>query len=136
MDNNQLYHYGVLGMRWGRRKNRTTVRKSKKKSKSITPSDDAKEAANLKKKNPMEMSNAELRKLNERKMLMQNYSKLNPGKIKKGLAFITAAVGIMNTVSTVYNTSNSIVKIGKEVGQKFVKSSGDINVGDLIKPGK
>ena len=68
MERKELYHWGVKGQKWG-------VRRYQNKDGSLTPagkkrydnwSDDAKTATSLKKKNINEMSNAELKKLNER----------------------------------------------------------------------
>ena len=69
MEYNELYHWGIKGQRWG-------VRRYQNQDGSLTPagkkryqralSDDAKEAQKLKNKSVGEMTNAELRKLNER----------------------------------------------------------------------
>ena len=59
----ELKHYGVLGMKWGHRKQSRPM------------SEDAKKAKNLKKKKVSEMSNSELKRLNERMNLEQNYKR-------------------------------------------------------------
>lgn len=90
MNTNELRHYGILGMKWGVRKNRT-----RGVSKKRDMSSDAKDAANLKKKKVYQMSNAELKKLNERMQLERTYSDLKRKKasqIKKGADIVAGIV--------------------------------------------
>lgn len=112
----ELYHYGVKGMKWGVRKSRTSS--GKKSSKTKGWSKDAKRANAIKKKSVKQMSNAELKELNKRMELESNYHRLNPSKVKQGLAFAGAAAGAMGTIATLYNNSNNLIKIGK----KFAKN--------------
>lgn len=102
MTEQELKHYGVLGMKWGRRKQTRPM------------SEDAKTAKNLKKKKVSEMSNTELKKLNERMNLEQNYKRLNPNTVKKGAAFIGTAAVATNTILNLYNNSDRIIKLGKK----------------------
>lgn len=103
----ELYHYGVLGMKWGVRKaRRGSASKAPKPSKSEKRearinskakknnwSDDAKSAALLKGKKPSQMSNAELKKLNERLQLEKTYSQLNSKDKSAGKKFV---MGVLN----------------------------------------
>ena len=133
----ELYHHGIKGMKWGIRrfqnKNGRLTSDGKKRYRNM--SDDAKVASELKKKKAGELSNAELRKLNERVRLEQEYSRLNPSSIKKGLTFVTAAAGLMGTALSIYNNSNQIAKIGKTAGNKVVDTVGNMIVKDLMKNG-
>lgn len=115
----ELYHYGVLGMKWGVRRDRSSGGSKKRRASNM--SQDARDAAQLKKKRVSEMSNAELRRLNDRQQLEQNHARLNPSKIKKGIAFVTTATGVMTTAINVYNNSDKIVKIGKSFVDKAKK---------------
>lgn len=109
MENNYLYHYGVLGMKWG-------VRRARRQ-----PSTDSSEAKALKKKKVSELSNAELRKLNDRMNLERNYSQLNPSAIKKGAKMVATAAIATTTILNLYNNSNKLIGIGKSVVGKLAK---------------
>ena len=109
MENSTLYHHGVKGMKWGvRRANRQ-------------PSSDSAEAKALKKKKLDELSNAELRKLNDRMNLERNYSQLNPSVIKRGAKMVATAAIATTTVLTLYNNSNKLIGIGKTFVKKLAK---------------
>ena len=108
MNNDELYHYGVLGMRWGVRKKSSGRRSA-----------DAEEASNLKRKRVDEMSNDELGKLNRRQQLEQQHKQLNPGKIAKGILIAGAVAAALGTINNLYRTSKESAKIGREVTQKY-----------------
>lgn len=109
---NELYHYGVLGMKWGIRRSRKTR---------STWHEDAKTARELRKKSVNEMSNAELKKLNERSQLEQQYRNLNPSAIKRGMKFVSGAAAVTGTAMALYNNGNAIVKIGKKVAGRIIR---------------
>lgn len=115
MEHDELYHYGVKGMKWGVRKSYSSSRKNKTKG----WSKDAKRANAIKKKSVKQMSNAELKELNKRMELESNYNRLNPNKIKQGLAFAGTVAGGMGTVIALYNNSNNIINIGKKFLNRF-----------------
>ena len=119
MDYNYLEHHGIKGMKWGvrrfRNKNGTLTAAGKKRYSQDDWSNDAKEASALKTKSVNQMSNAELKKFNERVRLEQEYSRLNPSKIKKGMAIAVGVAGALTTVNNLYNSGNTIVANGKKV---------------------
>lgn len=84
-------------------------------------SDDAKEAAAIRKKKVSEMSNAELRKLNDRIQLEQNYHRLNPNVVKKGMGVVAATAVTTTTLLTLYNNSGKLINIGRNVCEKILK---------------
>lgn len=117
--NDELMHYGVLGMKWGVRryqnKDGSLTNAGKKHRRNPTKgwSKDAKAARSMKKKGVKGMSNAELKRVNERQRLENEYRNLNPGKISKGLKYAGVIAGGMGTMAALYNNSNTLIKIGK-----------------------
>lgn len=120
--NNSDYiaHHGVKGMRWGVRRSRDQLARARG-SRRDSWSDDAKEVRNLKKKRINQMSNAELRKYNERTRLEQEYSRLNPNVVKKGWKYVAGAAVATNTVVNLYNNSDKLIKLGKPVVDRMLK---------------
>ena len=121
-----LYHWGVKGQKWG-------VRRYQKKNGSLTPagkkrrremSDDAKAVKDIRKKKVYEMSNAELRKLNERQQLENQHRGLNPSLVKKGLKFMASAAVVTGTVLTLHSNAGKLVSLGKTACDKFVDKHG------------
>lgn len=84
-------------------------------------SEDARTASQIKKKKVNEMSNAELKKINERTRLEQEYSRLNPKGVNKGWKYVVAAAGVMGTVVGIKNNSTQIISLGKTAVDKLLK---------------
>ena len=126
---NELYHYGIKGMKWG-------VRRFQNKDGSYTPAGrkrrsdktkgwnkDAKRAYAIKKKNINQMSNKELQELNKRQELENKYRQNNPSAIKRGMKVVAAVAGGMGTVAALYNNSNQLIKIGKTIVETTMKKN-------------
>jgi hypothetical protein len=94
-----IEHYGVKGMHWGVRKARNErVRKEAFDSKKVTE---------LRKRGKKNLSNKQLKEVNDRLNMEQNFSRMNPSAIKKGTE---AAAGILATLGvavTAYNMATS-----------------------------
>ena len=128
MNNNELYHHGIIGMKWGVRryqnKDGTLTNAGKKRYNQDNWSEDAKAASQLKKKNVNQMSNAELRKLTERQQLERNYSNLNPNLIKKGIVAVAAIAGALGTIVSIKKNGAALINMGKKIGQKTISKIG------------
>ena len=77
MSNNVLIHYGILGMKWGRRKSQSTSSTNHK-------SGEAKRSNKVK-----NMSDAELRARVNRLQLEKQYRDLSKGDVSKGRKFVS-----------------------------------------------
>ena len=118
---NELYHHGVKGMKWGVRK--TPVRSSsgntrKRKSntlslfkkKKTTHNASVAKSSPAQTKSVKDMSDDELRRKIERVRLEQQYQQLNPKTVSRGQRI---AKRVMN---------NIIVPAAEDVGKQVVKS--------------
>lgn len=122
-----LVHYGVLGMKWGHRKSRSSSssRGSSKSRKSSTTkvskkrrysrSDDAKEVIELRKKPVSALSNADLKKINQRMNLEREYRNLRKDEIDTGKKNFEQVLNYIDTANRVVSTTNKTVKNVKTV---------------------
>ena len=93
---NQLYHYGILGQKWGVRrfqnKDGTRTPAGKRRDEASERSEDHVKSRDFKSKAPGGLSNEELKKLNERLQLEETYKKLTAEKIEKSESFVKKAI--------------------------------------------
>lgn len=114
--NNELYHFGVKGMKWGVRRKRaakigSSFRKRQDKPEEIH--EDWTKAHD--KKSVKSMSDTELRARINRIQMEQQYAKLNPSVVSRGkssvqssLKTMTAIAATTGTILTLYNNTNKI----------------------------
>ena len=124
MDNNELMHYGVPGMKWGVRRTPARLgrkktssskslfgkKKPKPKAKAKTKSESSKEET-APKKSVKEMSDDELNAAIRRMQLEQTYASLSPKKVSTGKA-VTKRI-----------LNNIIVPAAEDVGRQMVKTA-------------
>lgn len=104
---NELYHHGVLGMKWGRRKNRM--------------SQDAREVKAIKKKKVSQMSNAELRKLNDRQNLENQHRNLNSQR-NVGKKAVQSFIGVAGTIVAVEAAAKTYKRVADYAIDKIGKT--------------
>ena len=113
----ELAHFGVIGMKWGVRKDglpqgyqgEKTSSKHKKKV-SIDVSEDKKQSNDLLKKHPDDLSNVELKRLNNRMELEANYKRLtktDKSKFQKGYDYVKTGLAVAGTATAAYNLAKS-----------------------------
>lgn len=125
MNTDFLIHYGILGMKWGIRRQRGsdgTVGGTAKKSK--VSEDHTTTRSLMTKKKTSQLTNQELRTINERLNLEKQYKDLNRQQISKGRKFVgdilstsgkTAATTIA-TAAALYGAKKAVNKLwGAEV---------------------
>ena len=125
MDNDELMHYGVPGMKWGVRRTPAQLgrkktssskslfgkKKPKPKPKPKAKSESSKEETAPKKKSVKEMSDEELNAAIRRMQLEQTYASLSPQKVSTGKA-ITKRI-----------LNNIVVPAAEDVGRQMVKTA-------------
>lgn len=116
MMNDELYHYGVPGMKWGVRRSQNKLDRIDKRSKKNDWSEDATTAAKIKTKKVSQMTNAELRKLNDRRNLEQQNANLSRNS-SKGRTAVKAFIATAGTITAVSAAAAIYAKHGKKVYQ-------------------
>jgi hypothetical protein len=118
MTDKELQHYGILGMKWGVRRSQAQLDRAggRTKKRRAEAHEDSKTAKALKKRKLRTLSNAEIRKLNERLQLERQYRELTKRK---------AAVG--------KKTANKILsRIGNRIVDKTIDKGMDLTVNRIL----
>lgn len=107
---NYLCHYGVLGMKWGHRKDK------KRNSRKRTRSEDHMKVAAIKKKSVSEMSNEELRTATARMQLENQFYQQASMSIRNGKHWVGAEMGkIGNTYVSALTKPSSVISTAKRI---------------------
>lgn len=110
-----LYHFGTRGMKWGVRKKHSLSSPGRipkgsggKLDKNfLGVSKEYIRARELNAKGKRHLSNAELKELTTRMELESKYNKLNPSKLKKGMAIAATVLAVGTTAKTAYDLAKS-----------------------------
>lgn len=134
-----LAQYGVKGMRWGQRRARASSADGKQSARftakgggRVTASSKDKVSSDFKKvathrgKPSHTLSNKQLKAINERMNLEQQYARANPSTLKRGDAKIKELLAIAGTGVAVYNLFNSAAgKAAISAGKKVLETNGN-----------
>lgn len=143
----ELYHHGILGQKWGVRRyqnadgsyteagkihrsgaERRLTSREKKESRF---SDDEKRFRELKKKKPYEMTNQEMNDFNNRANLLQNYKRLNPSLVSKGLAAVAGVTATMMVANKFFGAGKALSKNAEPIVAAVIDKLGDYVISDL-----
>lgn len=101
--NSFLEHSGKKGMKWGIR---NSVKRLKNRIKNSHYSKDYKQTKNLRRKSSKYLSNNQLRELNKRMELEQNYNRLSTTPLNRGFTIARNIIAISGTIAGLYAMRN------------------------------
>nr|DAG27776.1 MAG TPA: hypothetical protein [Caudoviricetes sp.]DAT69843.1 MAG TPA: hypothetical protein [Caudoviricetes sp.] len=115
--NDELYHWGIKGMKWGVRRyqNKDGTLTEEGKKRYISDHEDYTRAHT--KKSVREMSDSELNVRINRLQKERQYAQLtaSPSKIQKAIKVATTTATALGAITTLYNNGSNVMKLGKSI---------------------
>lgn len=112
MNENELLHYGILGMKWGVRRTPEQLRRARGELKSDSDKgskNSTNNSSSIRSRKLSSFSDEELKKVVQRLQLEEQYKKLNPEKVSMGKRFVNKML------------KDVLVPAATEVGKNMVK---------------
>ena len=123
---NSLYHYGIMGMRWGIRRKRGPDGRVMPGTRCPEHHPDHSRAREQRKRGAQSLSTEDLRSLNQRLQLEKQYKDLDPSAVKKGQSVVKGVIATGTTVTALYSLATSdaaqaIMKVIAPQGKDILK---------------
>lgn len=110
---NYLMHHGVKGMKWGVRRARSRV--------TSRYSSDYNKTRKLRRKSSKKLSNDELKELNNRMRLEQEYNRLSTSSVNRGMEIAKKAIAAAGVVGGAYAVGKSdYAKAGASIVKELI----------------
>lgn len=125
--NNELYHYGVLGMKWGVHRSKSGSSSSGKRSRGHKSAIDPSYKKAHSKKKLKYMSDNDLREINNRLNAERQYKDLTRTK-SRGKSAVDAFVSTAGTIAAVAGAYKTYKKYGAPIAKKVLNKIGKMKV--------